>query len=393
MKKVYQIIVFVSFLAFTFLINPTLYAAEGLKLGDSDVEVIPWGEIKVQYDDNVFLDRDDEKDDLIVTLTPGIRVEWPFQDNRLRLGYHIDFHKFIDNTSQDAVDHHLSAEAEINWRDVRFTIYDNFDHLYERPTTEDTSRIKRNDNTFGIRADFQRERLGIQLGYENFTRNYKDDTVYDAYDRTDHKYSFMVTHQTFSKTKTLFEYDFGQTRYDNSASRSDSDYHQFLIGAIGELTPRTTATIKTGYRFRDYENGSDPDFDTGVLSADIIHKFSDKNALKLSLLRSAEESTYGVNNFYKIEKISAVFDHFFSNKLLGFVTGQHQINSYPEETTEGTETKKRKDKYSSLGVGLRYYMREWLTLTFKIEHIMRNSNFDVFEYDQNLATFTARAEF
>ena len=392
MKKICQIFIFISFLITFFLLSSPLHAAEGLKLGDSDIEVIPWGEIKVQYDDNVFLDSDDEKDDIIITLTPGVSLEWPFQDNRLKFDYHIDFHKFIDHSSQDAVDHHLFAEAEINWHDIRFTIYEDFDYVYGRPTTEDTSRIKRNDNTFGIRADFQRERLGIQLGYENFTRNYKDDPVYDAYDRTDHRYSFMVTHQTFSKTKTLFEYDFGQTRYDQS-TRSDSDYHQFLIGAIGELTPKTTATIKTGYRFRDYERDSDPDFDTGALYADIIHKFSDKNALKLSLLRSAEESTYGVNNFYRVEKISAIFDHFFSNKLLGFVTGQHQINSYPSETTEGTETKKRKDKYSSLGAGLRYYMREWLTLTLKAEHIFRDSNFEIFEYDQNLITFTARAEF
>ena len=202
----------------------------------------------------------------------------------------------------------------------------------------------------------------------------------------------MITHQTFPKTKLLFEYDFGQTRYEED-TRSDSDYHEFLIGAIGELTPKTTASIKTGYRTRDYERDSEPDFDTGVVYADMIHKFSDKNAIKVSLRRSSEESTYDVNNFYKIENVSATFDHFFSTKLLGFITGIHQINSYPRETTEGTVTQKRKDKYTGLGAGLRYYMREWLTLTLKAEHIIRDSNFETFEYNQNLLTLTAKAVF
>lgn len=391
MKKVYQIFIFVSLLSFTLLLNPSLYAAEGLKLGDT--EVIPWGEIKVQYDDNVFLDSNNEKDDFIVTLTPGISLERPFSDNLLKLDYHADISEFMDYSSQDSINHYLSGEMEVNWRDVSFIAYDKFTRAYERPSAEDTSRVKRDDNRAGIKAIIEGERLGIELGYENFMRDYRSEAVYDAYDRKEHIYSFVLTHQTFSKTRLLFEYDFAQVRYDNDSVRSDSDYHQYLIGAVGDLTRKTTATIKTGYMARDYEKADEPDFDNGVLYADITHKFSDKNALKLSCLRSAEESTYGTNNFYKVESVSATFDHYFSIRLLGFIAGQYRINSYPRETTEGTETGKRKDKYYSLGAGLRYYLKEWLTLTLRADHIIRDSNFDVYEYNQNLVTFTARAEF
>jgi hypothetical protein len=390
MKKRYQIFIFLSFLSSSFLFNPTIYAAEGLKLGEA--EIIPWGEIKLQYDDNVFLDSSNKKDDFIVTLTPGVSLEWPFSDNLLKLDYHVDFVEFFDYSSQNARNHYFAGEADINWRDISFTVYDEFEHVFERPSTEDTSRVKRDDNRTGIKAKIERERLGIQLGYEHFIRNYKSDPTYEVYDRTEDLYSLMLTHETFPKTDLLFEYDFAQIRYDES-TRSDSDYHQFLVGAIGELTPKSIATIKAGYQFRDYERDDDPDFDTGVLYADITHKFSDKNSLKLSFLRSANESTYSINNFYKIENVSATFNHLFSNRLLGFITGAYQINSYPRETTEGTETKKRKDKYYSLGTGLRYFIREWLTLTFRVDHIIRDSNFDVFEYNQNLVTLTARAEF
>ncbi len=393
MKKVYQILIFITFLSISLFFSPPSHAAEGLKFGDTDIEIIPWGEIQLQYDDNVFLDSSDEKDDFIVTLTPGISLEWPFSDHLFKLDYHISYSKYMDNSSQDATSHYLSGELDVNWRDVDFTIYDEFSYTYERPSTEDTDRVKRADNRAGIKAKFQRERLGIHLGYENFIRDYRSEDTYDSYDRKEHIYSFMLTHQTFPKTDLLFEYDFAQVRYDDNSVRSDSDYHQFLVGATGELTPKTTATIKTGYMFRDYEDAGSTDFDSGVLYADVIHKLSGKDALKLSASRTAYESTYSTNNFYKAENVSATYDHYFTPKLLGFLTGLYQINSYPTETTEAGETKKRKDLYSSLGAGLNYYMKEWLTLTFRIDHIVRDSNFGIFDYDQNLATLSARAEF
>lgn len=390
MRKVYQIFFILPFLAVIILFTPLSYAAEDLKVGDA--EIIPWGEIKLQYDDNIFLDPNDEKDDFVFTLTPGISLEWPFSDNILRFDYHVDIIEFFDYSSQDSKNHYLSGEAEINWRDIRFTVYDNFSRSFERPSTEFTSRVKRKDNRAGITAKMQKERLGIQLGYENFIRDYISEPTYEIYDRTEHIYSFILTHETFPKTDLLFEYDFAQIRYDGS-TQSDSDYHQFLVGATGELTPKTTATIKTGYQFREYDLAGKSDFDSGVLYADVTHKFSDKNALKLAMSRTAEESTYGVNNYYKIENVSTTFDHYFNRKILGFITGRHQINSYPLETTEGTETKKRKDKYTSIGAGFRYYLRKWLTLTLRADHVIRDSNFDVYEYARNLVTFTARAEF
>ncbi len=390
MKKVYRSLVFITFLTVLFLEISQADAAQGLKMGD--VEVSPYGEITLQYDDNVYLEPNDEKDDFLVVITPGIKAEWLFEDNKLTLDYHVSFNSYMDQSSQDATEHFASGELELNWRDIGFLIYEDFKRVHDRPTTEETSRIKRDDNLAGIKAKYQRERLGIELGFEHFIRNYRAGATYEPFDRRENIYSILLTHRTFPHTDLLLEYDFGQIRYDESTN-SDSDYHQFLVGAIGELTAKTTATIKAGYQARDYDTAADSDFNTGVLYADMTHKFSDSTALKMSFLRTAEESTYSVNNYFKIENVSTVLSHYFTRKLMGFVNGIYQINSYPRETTEGTETRKREDKYYSLGAGFKYFMREWLSFSLQAEHIVRDSNFGVYDYDQNLITFTARAEF
>ncbi|MDP2911538.1 MAG: outer membrane beta-barrel protein [Candidatus Omnitrophota bacterium] len=390
MRKAYPVFIFIIFV--NLLCAPFLYAQEK-ELRPEKPKLSPWGEVKLQYDDNVFLTSDNEKSDFIVTLTPGVTAYLPFSDNLLKLDYHVDFNRFMDNTSQNATNHFLSGNLELNLRDLTFNIYDDFSRSFERPSTEDTTRVKRDDNRAGITANLQKDRLGIQLGYENFRRDYKSNPSYDQYDRTENIYSLMATHQTFSKTKLLLEYDFGDIKYDHSDTNSDSNYHQLLVGAIGELTPKTTATIKLGGQFRHYKDSAVPNFNTGVIYSDITHKFSDRDYLKLSLLRTASESTYSTNSYYRLSDIHGTYDHFFTLKLLGFLTGIYQEHSYPRESTEGAETKKRNDKYYSTGAGLKYYLQKWLTMTFQIEHIIRNSNFNVFEYKENLVTLSAKAVF
>jgi len=390
MRRVYQIVIIFSFLSGIIFPSHLLYAADETTM-PSEAKISPWGEIKLQYDDNVFLSSSNEKEDFIVTLTPGVTAYLPISGNMLTFDYHVDFNKFLDNSSQDAANQHAYGGLDLNWRDVTFNIYNQFDHVFERPSIEDTSRIKRDDNRTGITAKVQKDRLGIQLGYENFTRDYKD-PAYTGFDRTDNTYSLMLTHQAFAKTKLLFEYDFAQIRYEES-TLSDLDYHQFLAGAIGNLTDKTTATIKAGYQFRNYEQASQTDFNSPVIYGDIVHRFSDKDALKLSFYKTAYESTYLPNNYYEVGNISGTYDHYLTPKLLGFLTGIYQDHLYPREATEDSVTQKRKDRYYSLGAGLKYYLQKWLTLTLQAEHVIRDSNFSVFDYNQNLVTFSAKAIF
>ncbi len=59
---------------------------------------------------------------------------------------------------------------------------------------------------------------------------------------------------------------------------------------------------------------------------------------------------------------------------------------YPEETTESSVTAKRKDKLWDGSIGLRYEMKEWLSLETNYEYKQRESKFDNFDYKDNKIT-------
>ncbi len=386
MGRVYQKIFLVSVFVL-FLCNSAF--AEELKIGT--VEIHPWFQITEQYDSNVYIDSS-AKDDFVTTLTPGIAIEWPLRDNILKADYHVDVIKFQDQTSQDANNHYFTSQFDINWRDISFYIKEDFRKVFERPSREDVARLKREDNLAGIGTRIDLQRFDLELGYQNFIRDYKAGPGFERFDRTEDIYSIIMSHKTFPKTSLLMEYDFGQVRYDEP-DNPDSDYNQLLVGAKGKLTAKSTGTIKVGYQARDYTREGESDYRSGVIYADIVEQFTERDALKISFLRTPYESTYAPNNFYKIDRIAATFGHYFNNKIMGFLLGDYQINSYPRETTEGTETAKRKDNYWSLGSGIRYYFRKWATLTLSYEHIERDSNLSIYDYRENLITLSARAYF
>jgi len=66
-----------------------------------------------RYDDNIFQDPDDEVDDFITTIAPGIQLDYaPRAATNLMFSYQPAFQIFAENGDQDYVSHLLNLEAE-----------------------------------------------------------------------------------------------------------------------------------------------------------------------------------------------------------------------------------------------------------------------------------------
>lgn len=135
------------------------------------------------------------------------------------------------------------------------------------------------------------------------------------------------------------------------------------------------------------------DYEEPIIRGGIEYLLTEDDILNLHLEKNIYESTYTNMNYYDAQFISLTYHHIFDPKIAGRLFGTYQKNEYPEESTEGTVTKEREDKFFGWGGALRYYIREWLSTEGRYEFIERDSNFTDFDYEVHLWTLRVSAGF
>ena len=363
-------------------------AAQGLQLGP--FRVLPSLGFSVEYDDNILLTPDNEIDDVIFHVLPGVVLELPSRRYAIRLGYQADILRYWDNTDLDTVHHSVLADARVNFLfglglrlTDRFIITDEFAGF---PVPELTERVERYENTLDAGADYTvRERYTLDVNYRWFMVDYQDDPEFDQFDRDDHTITGTLFYRVFPKTSILGELDYTLVRYDIPAVADDrdSDAWRFMLGAKGDITAKTSLLIKAGWEWKDYDNPGREDWDGLVAEGNVIWKYREPSEVRLFGGRANVESLFEGSNYYVSSYGGAEVRHFLSERLILRVRGLGGLNEYPEDITVGTTTGEREDTFFEAGVALKYQMRRWLAFELGYNFLNLDSNFDEFDYTDN----------
>jgi hypothetical protein len=352
--------------------------------------ILPSLEFSLEYDDNVFLTPDNEVDDFIFHIVPGVAIELPARRYAIRLGYQADILRYADNTDLDTVHHNLLADARVNFAgglglrlSDRFLVTDEFAGF---PVPELTERVDRYENTLDVGGDYTlRERYTVDLNYRWFTTNYQDDPEFDQFDRDDHTISGTLFYRILPKTSVLGEVDYELVRYDLSAvaAERDSDGWRFKVGAKGDVTAKTTLLVKFGWEWKDYENPAREDWDGLIVEGNIIWKYREPSEVRLFGGRANVESLFEGTNFYVTSYGGAEVRHFLRERLILRVRALGGVNDYPENVTIGVQSAERSDTFFEAGASLRYQMRRWLAFELGYDFLLLDSNFNEFDYRDN----------
>ena len=363
-------------------------AAQGLQLGP--FRVLPSLGFSVEYDDNILLTPDNEIDDVIFHVLPGVVLELPSRRYAIRLGYQADILRYWDNTDLDTVHHSVLADARVNFLfglglrlTDRFIITDEFAGF---PVPELTERVERYENTLDAGADYTvRERYTLDVNYRWFMVDYQDDPEFDQFDRDDHTITGTLFYRVFPKTSILGELDYTLVRYDIPAVADDrdSDAWRFMLGAKGDITAKTSLLIKAGWEWKDYDNPGREDWDGLVAEGNVIWKYREPSEVRLFGGRANVESLFEGSNYYVSSYGGAEVRHFLSERLILRVRGLGGLNEYPEDITVGTTTGEREDTFFEAGVALKYQMRRWMAFELGYNFLNLDSNFDEFDYTDN----------
>lgn len=353
------------------------------------------------YDDNIYLQDIDRESDLITTVSPGFIIEPKLSQHKLTIDYQGDFNYFWNHASEDNRNHTNNVNLELIYNKWRVKLDNRFRYFSDRSGAEDVNRIPRTQDHANARIIMEFNKLDLTFGYLFQYENYRSDRgignfmgaplTYQDLDRLEHTGEIESAFKLWPKTALLLSTRFGGILH-RTGGKSDSDYLDVLVGIRGEPTAKCTAEFKVGYRGQDYEDNV-RDFESVIAFGSIIEKLTYRDVLRFDFIRTTYDTIYQNNAYYEVNFIGAQYEHGFTDRTSGNLALSYQLDTYPVETTEGSETKHRADNIWRAECNLKHKTPKGFTAELKYKFLTRDSNFSQFDYKNNVISLSLGVEF
>lgn len=264
-------------------------AAPFMAVGDG-AELFVTSALNLQLDDNIYLDGNNEKDDTIISFTPG--VDLVFGKGTATTGnvyYKEEIRRYNDNDNQDGEFSSVGFSSKTDAGGSKFNANASYAQIAQNDNDlRSTGLIVRRDVVnLGADAEFgvtAKSSIGFGTSYVS--------TDYDAASYTDSKVWSLPVDYYYEATEKL-DWSFGY-RYrstDQDGNKDDFTDHFVSIGGRGEFTPKLTGQIRVGFNQRDIDGGGD---DSGLgLDGNLSYAYSDKTSFRLNLSNDYSNSGTG----------------------------------------------------------------------------------------------------
>lgn len=362
----------------------------------------PFVAINGEYDDNIYLTRNDGVDDWITNIQAGLVAQPNLGKNRLVLDYLADLNFFAENDGEDNTNHTLTSGLQLNFNDSHIDIINTLRDFSDRSGTEDVDRIDRTQDYLWPSVTFNFNKLDLLIGYNYRLEKYHSDAAigtfegqaltYRDLEREEHEGTLEAAWKLWNKTQLLTSFDFGTIDHD-TGKKSNSDYYDVLIGLRGQPTAKSVSEARIGFRSQNYESYAD-DFESIIFNGSWLENFTDRDALRLDFKRTTNDTIFRDNAYYESTYFGSDYKHDFTEKLYGNIGASYQQNYYPTETTlDNLVQKHRKDHFWSCGAGLGYNLSEDIVVDLKYQWRTRDSNFSRYDYENNRISAGIRGRF
>jgi len=158
-----------------------------------------------------------------------------------------------------------------------------------------------------------------------------------------------------------------------------------LTGVRGQITSKLTSTLRIGYEIRDPEHGDIGRYHGVVVGGDIVFQPSDRTRVTLVTLRQVDESVFVDNNIYIGTQATLSIEHYLTRKLLLSARVFGANSDYFEKSQKVNGAFDWRTDWVAAGTfSVEYNIQRWLTLGADYTHTRRNSNFDNFDYKDDV---------
>lgn len=355
--------------------------------------LIPTVTVDARDTDNMFLSNTNEVDSKLYIVSPRLEAVTESAGNSLRLIGQIDEANYSATDEDDYTDWRVGGDAHLQMnvrnsldlnagffrtRETRGTGFSQGGFL---PTTPD----RYEETTYGASYQFgTRDSLGrLVLSADNYDKSYINNRITTQFrDREDLNFSGAFYFNMSPRTDIFVEYRQADIDYGTdpmavagAPDSLDSDEQYLYVGVSWEASAATTGSLKIGQGDKEFADADRQDADASVWEANILWEPLSYSAVNFTASRTFDEAT-GVGNAMEGQRYSINWQHAWSNALSSIVTWYTSDDEYTGST--------RDDDIDAFSFRLEYSVQRWFDVFVSFSRDERGSNFNNFNYEQNV---------
>jgi hypothetical protein len=342
--------------------------------------VTPFVTQRAEYESNIFQTPDTEQDDVIFRTIPGILVELPFGRHRLDFGARMEILRFADLDNQDTEHYFLFGKLALDFPGgLKAVLTEDLAYTSDPPGTELTGRIESLTNVLSPSVEYAFARR-YAIGADYVWTHVDFERAVNQLDRDEHTFGITGFYKVAPKTDLLLNVAYGFKEFSTATGR-DVERYIGVVGVRGEITPRFTSTFRIGWESRQPEDSRLTSYDGVVAGGDWVFQPTDRTRFTLNTERFVSESVYRTNLFYVANFVTLTAEQKFTPKLLATTRAFGGTNEYPDKAGRRDW---RHDEIYGGGLGIDYQIQRWLGVGADYIYTRRWSNFDQFDYEDNI---------
>ncbi len=379
-----------------------LDASDVLVFSKGPVSLRPQFELVEQFTDNVYYNTGSKVADLITIISPGLRLvagqDLP-TENHFTLRYTLDDLIYLNESSQDAIQHRAGTETRFKWSRFAIEGNDRIEFLssalgggltlaartpVDRFIVGDIYRFDyRLGERTGVHVEAHHNSVDYQNGLRLFdTRRIEGIAGFDYYLTAD--------------TRLFGEGYYGETSlHDNSPTPVIPPGTSFVggfVGARGKFTEKLNGTVKAGYEVSSFSGGAiagnNSAGEAPVVEADLTYNFSDRSRVNLGYNRRQFVSVQFVRSAYTADQVSLGVSQIIGSAGRLRLDGSILYQALEFDPSPGNFAS-RSDSNWQLNAGASWYFETWLSTNLRYTFERYSSDLpSVVDYNVNRITLS-----
>jgi len=358
------------------LLSLSVNAAPFMAVGDG-AELFVTAGLSVQLDDNIYLDSTNERDDTIISFTPG--VDLVFGKGTATAGsvyYREEFRRYNDNDNQDTELSNVGFRTSTDTGSSKFDFNGSYAQIVQNDNDVRATGalVRREVTNLGGSAEFGfTAKTSIGIGASLVSTDYAPAAYTDAD-------VLNVPVDVYYAATEKLDWSLGYRYRDTNQSGVSPDFndHFVNIGARGEFSPKLSGQVRVGYNSREFSSVGSDQSGLGV-DANLSLAATAKTTVRLFLSNDFSNSSQGEST--EVLRWGGSVDSKISEQL--YVTASLSLSS--------SEYPTRDDDYLDSLVALTYSYNQFVNFSASVairdnDSTSANARFDntVFSFGANI---------